>query len=213
MISLAACGSRRVLAQKAASLFSGACDHVSACQSPKHAGSISPLPVMVCRNHYPSPSSPRFGAFAFGSGGLFRRTNAYWSALCKKPFPTSWERCKLAGNTNTVRGSKKCSSKEYLQGRLPLLCWPDASGMIWNAPVSVQQLAQSSRQHQAVAFSQVLSSAQARVRFAMMSVCASVTDIFAAPRGVATSHIPAGTRSGGFFYANSRGGSAHRAIT
>lgn len=189
------------------------CERGAACQSLSHAENISPFSAMVCENHYPSPSSSRSQALASGPGPFFATSTGSSDKGLRFSLGKKANSGKIAANNKTNRGSKRCSSAKSLRGRLPLRCWRDASGMTFTAPDLARQPVPSLRKQPAATFLQARSSARVRVRFAMMSACASVTDFTAATCGVSPDHQPAGQRSGGLFHANSRGGSAHRALT
>ncbi len=178
-----------------------------------HTGNKSPFPVMVCRNHYPSPSSARFYAKASEPGPFSQKNWALDRAGQKFRFGFSAFDCKMGVNNNTTRGSLRCRSAKFPQGPSSLHCWPGASGTTCNAPVSARQRAPWSRKQPAATFLPARSSARARVRFATMLGLESVTDTGAAQRGATHCDKPAGMRSGGLFHAYSRGGSVHRAHT
>lgn len=208
-------------AQRRIARPTGACERVVSCQHANHAGNTSPFSAMVCRNHYPSPSSTRFSALA-SEPGLFSRISRCLSRAPsrgsrKKIFGVSRYQGTMTARINSERGSQKCSSQEFLQGPSPLFCWPGASGTTFSALGSAQPRVLSSQKRQAATFLPGRSSAQARVRFAMTSVSASATDLKTSGfvSDEATEHNrPAVTFvSGGLFYANARGGSAYRALT
>ena len=208
---------RQIPAQNLSMVDWRSCDAGKPCQSRIQAVSISPLSAMVCRNHYPSPSSARFTALATEPGLFFAICTAFAANSGKFYFGNSVNHGKLVANNNTTRGSQRCRSANSSWGQQPLSCWQDASGTTYNAPVSARQRVRWSRKRPAATFLPVLSSARALVRCAMMSACAFVTDKIAASRGTVTSFQPAGFAPGGLFYANLheklRGGSARRAHT
>lgn len=213
MKSPACISNRQIPAQMAGVAAMHSCNAGKPCQSVSQAESISPFSAMVCRNHYPSPSSARFFAKATEPGLFFADSMVFAGRSSKFCFGNCANQGKLDVIRNTTRGSQRCRSANYWWGWQPLSCWQDASGTIFNAPVSARPRARWSRKRPAATFLRARSSARARVRCAMMSECASVTDATAAARGTISFFQPAGRDSGGLFYATSRDGSARRAHT
>lgn len=204
---------RQIPAQKLMMAARRSCNTGKACQSVPQAESISPFSAMVCRNHYPSPSSARFFAKATEPGLFFADCAGSAGHGRKLCFRNSANQGKLGVINNTTRGGQRCRSANYSWGPQPLSCWQDASGTIFSAPVSARPQVRWLRKRPAATFLQARSSARARVRCATMSACAFVTDTNAASRGISYVFQPAGTISGGLFYATLRDGSARRAHT
>lgn len=208
-------------AQRCIACPTGACEHVVSCQHTNHAGNTSPFSAMVCRNHYPSPSSTRFSAFV-SEPGLFSRISrrarrAPSRSPRKKIFENSRNRGKMAARTISERGSQKCSSPEYLRGPSPLSCWPGVSGTTFSVLGLAQPRVLLSQRRQAATFLRGQSSVRAQGRFAMMSGSASATDLkisgFVSDEALKHKRPAVTFWSGGLFYANVRGGSAHSALT
>ena len=205
----------------------GACACHGSCQHVTHAESKSPFSAMVCRNHYPSPSSTRFSASASGSG-LFspidrrsrrvqRSRHALRNGSRKYALGTTRYQGTMTAKINSERGSHTCSTESFSWGRLPLPFWRDASGTTCSAPAWAQPRAQWSQKQPAATFLPVQSSVQAQVRFAMTWASVSATDLNSsgsAQRGPNTHNRPAETiRSGGLFYVNQRDTVQCRALT
>ena len=190
---------RQIPAQTKGAVFLCACNAGDPCQSLNQAESKSPFSAMVCRNHYPSPSSARFVAQASGPG-LFLSDLAVCRLQAKRfCFRNPVFRGRLVGNKNTTRGKHRCRSAKPSRGLSPFACWQDASGMTFNAPVSARRQAQWSRKRPAATFLPVQSSARAQVRCAMTLASNSVTDATAALGGLQITFQPAGRVPGGFF--------------
>ncbi len=201
--------------------LAGACVRHGSCQHVTHAENKSPFSAMVCRNHYPSPSSTRFSAFA-SEPGLFspidsRSRDAARRGSRKYALGILRKRGTMTVKTNSERGSHTCSTKSFSQGRLPLSCWRDASGTTFNAPVSAQRQAPWLQKPPAATFLPVRSSVRAQVRSAMTWASVSATDLKfsgSADSGSTTHNRPAETLGfGGLFYVNQRDTLPCRALT
>ena len=199
----------------------GACLGHGSCQHVTHAESKSPFSAMVCRNHYPSPSSTRFSAFA-SEPGLFSPIDSCARDAMRRgsrnyALGTPRKRGTMAARNHSERGSHTCNTERLSQGRLPLPCWQDASGTTLNAPVSVRRQVPWSQVQPMAVFSPEPSSVQAQVRCAMTSVSRSATDLNfsgSAHRGSTTHNRPAETLGfGGLFYVNQRDTVQCRALT
>ena len=136
------------------------CNAGKACQSKSQAESISPFSAMVCRNHYPSPSSARFTALATEPGLFFADCTSSAGQATKLCFGNPANQGKLGVINNTTRGSQKCRSANFSWGPQPLSCWQDASGTIFNAPVLARPQARWLRKRPAVTFLQARLSAR-----------------------------------------------------
>ncbi len=197
------------------------CDCFGSCQHANHAENISPFSAMVCRNHYPSPSSTRFSAFA-SEPGLFSRIDssarhAMRRASRKNALGNTRYRGTMTARINSERGSHTCSTESFSSGRLPLPCWQDVSGMTFSVPALAQLQAQWSQKQPAATFLPGQSSVRAQVRCAMTSASVSATNLKfsgSAQSGSFTHNRPAETtRSGGLFYVNLRDASRCHALT
>lgn len=208
-------------AQLDGACLAGACDCFGSCQHAKHAGNISPFSAMVCRNHYPSPSSTRSSALASGSG-LFSCSDRglRWATSRmprKKRLGNTRYRGKMTVKTNPERGSHTCNTESLSQARSPLQLWQDASGTTFSAPALAQPRVRWSQKPPAATFLPEPSSARAQVRCAMTWASVSATDLNysgSAQGGSITHNRPAETiRSGGLFYVNLYGTFWRRAFT
>ncbi|SMR83216.1 hypothetical protein SAMN04488030_3130 [Aliiroseovarius halocynthiae] len=209
-------------AQRRRTRPAGACVYVGSCQHVGHAEDKSPFSAMVCRNHYPSPSSTRFSAFA-SEPGLFSRIDRGWRlARHRSPRKNALGRARIQGTmtaTTTLleRGSQTCSTESSSQVRSSLPYWRDASGMTFSAPELAQPQVQWLHKQPVATFLPERSSVRALVRCATTLASASATDLnfFAsALRGTSSQNRPAATtRSGGLFYVNQHGTGRCRALT
>lgn len=221
MISPALYTNRQKTAQLDGACLAEACDYFGSCQHAKHAENTSPFSAMVCRNHYPSPSSTRFSALASEPGLFSPKNSLSCSAIHRRSRKNALGNTRYRGRMtvkiNTDKGSHKCSAKSFSRGRLPLPCWRDASGTIFSAPVSAQPRVQWSQKQPAATFLPVRSSVQAQVRCAMTWASVSATDLKfsgSASGGSITHNRPAETLgSGGLFYVNLRDTFWRRALT
>ncbi len=208
-------------AQPDATRLEGSCAGRRSCQHDTHAESKSPFSAMVCRNHYPSPSSTRFSAFASEPGlfspGASRSHDARRRGSRKFDLGTLCKRGRMTARNHSERGSLTCSTNRLSQGRLPLPCWQDASGTTLNAPVSVRRQVPWSQVQPMAVFSPEPSSAQAQVRCATTWASVSATDLKfsgSADSGSSTHNRPAETFGfGGLFYVNQRDTLPCRALT
>lgn len=202
---------RQLSAQKPSSFAMGCCDTGLVWQARSQAEGVSLRSAMVLTNHYPSPSLTRFLRFGAEPSLFSHRTHQVWAktGCCVKfCFGLLRKPGKLFFIKKKNRGSQKCNSQSFAPSLRPSLCWPGASGTTFSAPVWVRQRVLLSPKQPAATFLPERSSGQARVRFAMMSVCRLVTDVTSVLRGCQSFHKPAGPVSGGFFYAKLRGGAA-----
>ena len=208
-------------AQPDATRLEGACASHGSCQHDTHAESKSPFSAMVCRNHYPSPSSTRFSAFA-SEPGLFSPIDSCARDAMRRgsrnyALGTPRKRGTMAARNHSERGSHTCNTERLSQGRLPLPCWQDASGTILNAPVPAQQQALWSQVQPVAVFSPEPSSVLVRGRCATTWASVSATDLKfsgSAHRGSSTHDRPAETFGfGRLFYVNQRDTAQCRALT